>query len=76
MRPAERHDSGQHDLLRSRLDQIIDLAHPLAKLEHGIDWGFLDRRLGASSTDRPGRPPVATHVPGDICIGDPHSKAA
>jgi hypothetical protein len=32
MRPKERRDSGQNDLLRARLDQIVDLDHPLAKL--------------------------------------------
>jgi IS5 family transposase len=32
MRPAKRDQGGQQDLLRSRLDQIVDLAHPLAKL--------------------------------------------
>ena len=32
MRPKERRDSGQNDLFRARLDQIVDLDHPLAKL--------------------------------------------
>ena len=32
MRPKERRDSGQKDLFRARLDQIIDMNHPLAKL--------------------------------------------
>jgi len=32
MRPKERRGSGQNDLLRSRLDQIVDPAHPLCKL--------------------------------------------
>ena len=38
MRPRERRDSGQNDLFRARLDQIIDLDHPLAKLGRAIDW--------------------------------------
>jgi len=37
MRPKERRDSGQADLLRSRLDAIIDLGHPLVKLAQAID---------------------------------------
>jgi hypothetical protein len=45
MRPVERRDGGQHDLLRSRLDQIVDLAHPLAKL--GRSWGAAS--IGVSS---------------------------
>ena len=32
MKPRERRDSGQGDLLRSRLDQIIDMRHPLVAL--------------------------------------------
>jgi hypothetical protein len=32
MRPKERRDSGQADLLRSRLDAIIDTDHALVKL--------------------------------------------
>lgn len=39
MRPKERRDSGQNDLLRARLDQIVDMGHPLAKLAAAIDWG-------------------------------------
>ena len=68
MRPPERRDSGQHDLLRSRLDQIIDLAHPLAKLGRRIDWGFLEQRLGVAYTDRPGRPPLPTRLMAGIAI--------
>jgi transposase, IS5 family len=32
MRPKERRDSGQNDLFRARLDQIVDMDHALAKL--------------------------------------------
>ena len=32
MRPKERRDSGQKDLFCARLDQIVDMGHPLAKL--------------------------------------------
>ena len=42
MRPKERRDSGQKDLFRARLDQIVDMGHPLAKLAATIDWGFLE----------------------------------
>jgi hypothetical protein len=37
MRPKERRDSGQSDLLRSRLDAIIDMSHPLVKLAATVD---------------------------------------
>jgi IS5 family transposase len=68
MRPAKRDQGGQQDLLRSRLDQIVDLAHPLAKLAHGIDWPFLEQRLGAVYTDRPGRPPLPTRLMAGLAI--------
>ena len=46
MRPMERRDSGQNDLFKARLDQIVDLDHPLAKLGRAIDWRFLEARFG------------------------------
>jgi len=68
MRPKEPRDSGQHDLLRSRLDQIIDTGHPLAKLARTIDWDFLSRQLGAVYTDQPGRPPLPTRLMAGLAI--------
>jgi IS5 family transposase len=47
MRPKERRDSGQKDLLRARLDQIVDIGHPPAKLARSVDWGFLEAQIGA-----------------------------
>jgi transposase, IS5 family len=38
MRPKERRDSGQNDLFKARLDQIVDMGHPLARLASAIDW--------------------------------------
>ena len=40
-------DDRQKDLLRSPLDEIIDLKHPLAHLAREIDWGFLDERFSS-----------------------------
>ena len=37
MRPRERRDSGQNDLFKARLDQIVDTDHALAKLGRAID---------------------------------------
>ena len=39
MRPRERRDSGQNDLFRARLDQIIDIAHPLVARQSGWEGG-------------------------------------
>jgi len=37
MRPKERRHSGHNDLVRARLDRIIDASHPLARLAAAID---------------------------------------
>jgi IS5 family transposase len=55
MRPKERCESGQSDLLRSRLDQILDMKHALVKLAETIDWRFLEERLCEVYDDDPGR---------------------
>jgi len=68
MRPKERRESGQKDLFRSRLDQIIDMGHPLAKLARAIDWGFLEMSFGAVYADAPGRPPLPTRLMAGLAI--------
>lgn len=57
MRPRERRETGEQDLFRSRLDQIIDMKHPLVTLGRTVDWTFLEREFGAVYTDGPGQPP-------------------
>ncbi len=57
MRPKDPQNGDAHDLFRSRLDQIVDLGHPLAKLARVIDWDFLKESFGAVYTDATGRPP-------------------
>ncbi len=68
MRPKERKDSGQSELFRSRLDQIVDMTHPLAKLAATIDWGFLEQRFGAVYSDAPGHPPLSTRLMAGLAI--------
>jgi IS5 family transposase len=68
MRPKERRDSGQSDLLRSRLEAIIDLGHPLVKLARTIDWSFLEEHFGAVYEDKPGRPPLPTRLMAGLAI--------
>ncbi len=56
MKPNERRDTGQADLLRSRLDAIINMGHSLVKLSRAIDWSFLERRFrGGMRTSLAGR---------------------
>jgi hypothetical protein len=50
MRPKERRDSGQTDLFRTRLNQTIDVKHPLVKLVAAIGWPGLETHFGAGQT--------------------------
>jgi IS5 family transposase len=68
MRPKERRETGQTDLLRSRLDAIIDMGHALVKLSRTIDWSFLEERFGAVYEDKPGRPPLPTRLMAGLAI--------
>ena len=68
MRPKERRESGQNDLFRARLDQIVDMGHPLAKLARAIDWRFLEQRFGAVYSDKAGHPPLPTRLMAGLAI--------
>ena len=68
MRPRERRESGEQDLFRARLDQIIDMNHALVKLARTIDWRFLEERFGAVYTDKPGQPPLPTRLMAGLAI--------
>jgi IS5 family transposase len=73
MRPRERRETGEQDLFRSRLDQIIDMKHPLATLGRTVDWGFLERgflerEFGAVYSDSPGQPPLPTRLMAGLAI--------
>ena len=68
MRPKERRDTGQTDLFRARLDQILDPCHALVKLACVIDWRFLEERFGSVYDDDPGRPPLPTRLMAGLAI--------
>src|ERR1700726_1895825 len=68
MRPRERRETGEQDLFRSRLDQIIDINHPLARLARTVDWRFLEGRFGEVYTDDPGHPPLPTRLMAGLAI--------
>jgi IS5 family transposase len=68
VRPRERRETGEQDLFRSRLDQIIDLEHALARLARAIDWGFLEGKFGAVYEDGPGQPPLPTRLMAGLAI--------
>ena len=68
MRPRERRESGEQDLFRSRLDQVINMDHALAKLARTIDWEFLGEKFGAVYADGSGRPPPPTRLMAGLAI--------
>ena len=68
MRPRERRESGEQDLFRSRLDQIIDTKHALVKLARTINWGFLEQKFGAVYKDGAGQPPLPTRLMAGLAI--------
>jgi len=68
MRPNERRETGQTDLFRARLDQIVDLTHPLVKLSGAIDWTFLEMHFGVVYDDDPGRLPLPTRLMAGLSI--------
>jgi transposase, IS5 family len=68
MRPRERRESGEQDLFRARLDQIIDTKHALVRLARTIDWSFLEATFGAVYEDGSGRPPLPTRLMAGLAI--------
>src|SRR3984957_16730858 len=68
MQPRERRGTGEQDLFRSRLDQIIDMKHALVTLGRTVDWEFLEERFGEVYTDDPGRPPLPTRLMAGLAI--------
>jgi len=62
MKPKEPVHTGQHDIFRSRLDQIIDMGHEKVVMAGAIDWQYLSDKCGQNYTDRAGHPPLSTRL--------------
>ena len=56
MRPNKPKTTGEGDLFRARLDQIINMKHELVQLAARIDWDWIDREVAPlySENGRPG----------------------
>ena len=67
-RPREKRETGEQDLFRSRLDQIIDMRHELVRLAQAIEWPVLEARFGAVYSDGPGMPPLPTRLMAGLAI--------
>jgi len=68
MGPRERRETGQGDLLRARLDQIIDVRHPLVVLAKTVDWRYLEEQFGAVYCEGAGQPPLPTRLMAGLMI--------
>jgi transposase, IS5 family len=68
MKPRERHGTGEQDLFRARLDQIINMEHELVKLAKAISWRFIEEKCGAVYSDGPGMPPLPTRLMAGLAI--------
>jgi len=68
MKPRAHRETGQTDLFKARLDQIIDMGHELVRLALTIDWAFLETSFGAAYSDVPGQPPLATRLMAGLSI--------
>jgi IS5 family transposase len=68
MKPRERCETGEQDLFRARLDQIINMQHELAKLAKAIDWRFIEEKCGEVYSDGPGMPPLPTRLMAGLAI--------
>ena len=63
MKPKTPDSAPQDDLFRHRLDNIISLQHPLARLAERIDWEGMNSLLGEYYEDAVvGQPPKSTRL--------------
>lgn len=59
MRPGKQEWTGEQDLFRARLDQIINMKHELVRLAQTIDWAWIDAQVADCFSEN-GRPGVPT----------------
>jgi transposase, IS5 family len=68
MKPRERRETGEQDLFRSRLDQIVNLNHELVKLAKAVAWPAIETAFGDVYSDGPGMPPLPTRLMAGLAI--------
>jgi transposase, IS5 family len=66
MKPRETKAGGEHDLFRSRLEQILNMQHQLVKLAGTVNWKHLETVCGEVYSEGPkskgGQPPLPTRL--------------
>lgn len=50
------------DMFRQRLDELVNLKHPLAQLATHIDWGVFEREWAGHFPSSRGRPATSTRL--------------
>ena len=68
MKPKEPVRTGQVDLFKSRLDQIIGMKHEKVVLAGRIDWDFLAEKFGGAYSDKPGHPALSVRLMAGLAI--------
>lgn len=68
MKPRDIRETGEQDLFRSRLDQIIDMNHQLVKLAKTVNWQHVEKVCGEAYRDGPGMPPLPTRLMAGLAI--------
>jgi IS5 family transposase len=63
-----RDERQQKDLFRPALDKIIDMGHPLVRLAHEIDWGFIEEEFGEVYQHGAGQPPLPIRLMAGLMI--------
>jgi transposase, IS5 family len=62
MRAKQPESEPQEDLFRARLENLVDLRHPLVRLAKLIDWGRFEAEFGPLYTEAVGRPGLPTRL--------------
>ncbi len=72
MRPKKRKTTGSNDLLRARLDQIINVKHELDLLAGKIDRDWIDEGIAPLYSEN-GRPGIETRSMIGLLLAQAHS---
>jgi len=62
MRPKSAHKQPQRELFQIDLEQLINMSHPLVRLDQYIDWASFEATLGGSYHPTLGAPVISTHL--------------
>jgi IS5 family transposase len=66
MKPKETPRSGQGDLFKARLDQILNPKHPLFVLADQMDWKYFEDAFGPLFVEGIGRPGLPVRLIGGL----------